>query len=247
MEISAILQTMIPIDPLAKIFREQPLFSALTNGQRKRVKQGVQLLNLEENQTLFDTKHQANRFFVVRRGRVKLFRLSPNGLEKIIEIVRPNESFAAAVMFMEQKTYPVCATTLTQSQLFSFENRIFLNILRESPETCFRVMAEMSRRLRQQVGEIDQLSLRSAPTRLATYLVEKRVSGNSSKVLLDAPKHVIASKLSIQPETFSRALGTLSKQGIIRVDGGTIEVLDLAILKDLADGNKNACVGCQPD
>ena len=236
---------MATTDPFLKIFREQPLFSALTEDQRLRVRRGARLLKFDENQSLFDADQRAERFFVLHRGRIKLFRLSVNGLEKIIEIVRPGESFAEAVMFMEQKTYPVSAKTLEPSQIFSFENKMFLTILRESPETCFHIMAGISQRLRQQVERIDQLSQRSAPTRLATYLVGKKPNTNSSQILLDAPKHVIASRLSIQPETFSRALSVMSKQGVIKVKGRTIEILDLATLKCLAKGTKTPCVRCR--
>ena len=236
---------MAPIDPFERVFRDQPFFSALTTGQQLRIRRGAQILKLKENQSLFEINQNADRFFVLYRGHVKLFRLSSAGLEKIIEIVRPGDSFATAVMFMEQKTYPVCATTLKPSQIIAFENKAFLTVLRESPETCFRIMADLSQRLRQQVERIDQLSQRSAPTRLATYLVEKQPETGSGKVLLDAPKHVIASRLSIQPETFSRALSVMSQRGIIKVSGKTIDILDLATLRHIAKGNKDACIKCR--
>ena len=92
----------------------------------------------------------------------------------------------------------------------------------------------MSRRLRWQLAEIDKLSLQTAPTRLSTFLLDhlKSTGDNIGKVDLDAPKQVIASRLSIQPETFSRILRKLSNRGLIKVKGQTITIPDVAALTD---------------
>lgn len=237
---------MTAMDPLEKVFRDHPLFAALTADQRVRMRAGAKFLKLKENQVLFDLTHKAERFFILRRGNIKLFRTSSSGAERIIEIIRPGESFATAVMFMKLNTYPVCASTLKPTHVFSFENISFLAVLRESPETCFRIMADLSQRLYRQLDRIDQLSQRSAPTRLATYLIEQTGETTvSSRIHLDAPKCVIASRLSIKPETFSRALSAMSRKGVINVKGKTIEILNVEALKILASGGKNGCVKCR--
>ncbi|MEO5334631.1 MAG: Crp/Fnr family transcriptional regulator [Magnetococcus sp. YQC-5] len=221
-------------DIMHKIFRDTPLFKALSEVQMARVQRGMRQIHLEDDEHLFDALEPAERFFILVKGRIKLFHLSPNGAEKVLEIVGPGESIAIAVMFMEQQTYPVFAAALGSSEVIAFDNKIFLNVLRESPETCFRMMADMSRRLRCQMSEIRNLSLQSAPVRLARYLLANKV-GDSSRggavVRLDASKQLIASRLSIQPETFSRILGRLIKLNLIEVKGRVIHILDLAALQ----------------
>lgn len=226
---------------MARVFSDLPLFSALSDTQLARIKKEMRLIKLKENQPLFEAQQAANHFFVLRRGRIKLFRLAANGAEKIIEIVQPGESFATAVMFMEHKTYPVCAQALQESRVLSFANRTFLSILKESPQTCFRVLAEMSKRMRQQITEIDQLSLQCAPSRVATYIIDKlqKTGNDKGQVDFDAPKRVIASRLSIQPETFSRALQTLRKKGVIQVERGTIYVTNPDALKRFAENGNS--------
>jgi CRP/FNR family transcriptional regulator, dissimilatory nitrate respiration regulator len=224
-------------DEYDKILKDISLFSALTKEQLAVVKKGMRVVKLKGNQPIFDTETKADRFFVLVDGQVKLYRLFRNGSEKIIEIIRPGEVFASAVMFMEIDNYPVCADSLQESRLLSFNNKQFISILRESPETCLRMMATMSQRLRRQLTEIDKLYLKSAHKRLLNYLVEhmKIVGDNVGLVKLDSPKRVVASNLSIQPETFSRALKKLNEEKLIKVEGRLIHIPDVAKLNFYVD------------
>ena len=215
-----------------EILKKISLFSALTDEQFAHVKQTMRVINLEENLSLFDTETCADRFFVLTDGQIKLYRTSYNGSEKIVEIIRPGEAFASAVIFMKNNKYPVCADTLQASRILSFDNKQFFKILHESPETCFRMMAHMSQQLRWQLSEIYKLSLQSAPSRLVSYLLEnmKPLGNNKGMVKLDASKRTIASRITIQPETFSRALKKLSNEGLVTVKGQSIHINDVEAL-----------------
>lgn len=218
-----------------------PLFSALSEPQVEQIQQGMNVIKLKKSESLFTSDQVADRFFVVFKGQIKLFIPADTKSEKVIEIVHPGESIAIAVMFMEQKHYPVCAEALQDSRVLSFQNVVFLDILRKSPQTCFRVMADMSRRLRRQITEIDQLTLSCAPRRVAAYLLEKtpKEGPSTGHFLLDVPKQTIASLLSIQPETLSRILKTLSKKGLIYVNSKSIHINDVTALKVFID--EGAC------
>ncbi|MBF0272587.1 MAG: Crp/Fnr family transcriptional regulator [Magnetococcales bacterium] len=225
-------------DMIGRIFRDTTLFGAMSETQVLRVQRTMRQIHLEENQALFNAQEVADRFFVIVKGRVKLFHLSVSGSEKVLRILGPGDSIALAVMFMEQQNYPVFATALTVAEVLTFDNKTFLNILRESPETCFRMMAEMSKRLHGQLSEIRNLSMQSAPVRLARYLLANKSPGlgpDTNMVRLDASKRVVASRLSIQPETFSRILGRLTRLNLIEVKGRTIVIPDVLALQAFID------------
>ena len=177
----------------------------------------------------------ASAFFYLRSGSVKLFRHTPDGGEKVIELVQPRQTFAEAVMFMERSDYPVSAQALLAGELYVFDQGTMLALLRDSNETCLRMLAALSRRLRQHVEEIDRLTLHTATFRLASYLLQHCVARESGacEVRLDAPKHVIASRLAIQPETFSRILARMSKRQVIAVEGSVLRIHDIDRLRDL--------------
>lgn len=204
------------------------LFAKLDDAQIRRVAAMSRNLSLLDGESLFQVGDAAGRFYMVTRGQVKLYRLSMNGNEKVIEIISPGQTFAEALMFSESPVYPVNASAIGGVELMSFDNSAFLALLRESVDTCFRLMGDMSQRLKRLIKEIDDLTLQSATGRVAGYLWgcwdEGKESG--SVVNLNIPKGVLASRLSVKPETFSRILHNFSEQGLIRVSGSAIEVID---------------------
>lgn len=213
--------------------RRNYLFAGLNNGELKIITDSMQEIRLDEGRLLFEHGQPAERFFMVIEGQIKLFRLSEEGDEKVIEIVRPGETFAEAVMFMSGRVFPVNANALVKSQLLCFSNVAFMELLRNSPDSCFRLMADMSQRLHKRLNEIDSLTLHNATYRLIGYLLRELPEQvlQSPEIVLTTPKHVIASQLSIKPETFSRILMRLSRDGLIAVRGNSIVLEDLERLR----------------
>lgn len=214
--------------------REIYLFSALLDEQLDTVLRGARVQRFETGQQLFRQGDHAAQFFYVRSGTIKLYRLSARGDEKIIEVIRSGQTFAEAVMFMDEG-YPVNGEALDPSEVLSFDARSFRRLLRESADTCLRVMATMSRRLRRQVDEIDRLTLQNATCRLVSYLLHESPGSadSAAKIQLTLPKNILASQLAVQPETFSRILSRLSSKGFIDVQGQTITLQNVDGLRDL--------------
>jgi CRP-like cAMP-binding protein len=193
---------------------------------------------------LFRQGQPAERFYFVQTGRVRLFRLAADGGEKVIELIGPGQTFAEAVMFMSEPAgsgrFPVCAAALEAAQLLAIDSRDFAAMLRESPETCFALLGDLSRRLHAMIAEIDSLTLHSAQGRVARWLlrgIDAAESGTGPTLRLSVSKSVLASRLSIQPETWSRITRRLMDQRVIRVDGELVEILDREALGRVADGD----------
>ena len=227
---------------MAVDLRNAYLFATLDEPQLQRIEAMSRALSVSNGDTLFRFGDPARRFFLVTDGQIKLYRLSPDGNEKVIDLIRPGHTFAEALMFLEQPSYPVTATALGETQLLAFDNQAFLDLLRDSVDTCFRLLGDMSQRLHGLIREIDDLTLQSATCRMAAMLIRHLQGSKLRRFTLHAPKGVLASRLSVKPETFSRILHNLSNKGIISVRGNTVTVHDLRRLQALAhiDG------GCEP-
>lgn len=211
------------------------LFQELDDEQLKRVLRTAQRVHMPAKSILFEAGQPAERFYLVRQGQIKLFSLSMDGDEKVMEILQPGDTFAEAIMFMQAKRYPVSAQALMETELYSFDMKGFRQILEESQQTCFRLMAGMSRRLHARINEISNLTLHNATYRLVVFLLEQLPEDavELAEIHLSTPKSVIASRLSIQPETFSRILTRLSASDLIQVRGNDISLLDVQGLRDL--------------
>ena len=153
------------------------LFSALSDTQLERVRRYSHIIDMLEGESLFFQGDEATSFYLVLSGRVKLFRVSPDGKEKVVEIMETGASFAEALMFMDQPHYPVTATALAPSRVIAINGREYKAMLRESIESCFLLMGNMSYRLRDLIREIDALSLDTGTVRTLAYLLHRAPEG----------------------------------------------------------------------
>lgn len=210
------------------------LFANLSDAQLKRVEMHAVVVHLSDGESLFEQGDTANRFFMLLSGQIKLFRLSPAGNEKVVEIVTPGSTFGEALMFLDHPHYPVGAEALQASEVISINSDDFANMLRESVDTCFVMMGAMSQRMRGLLHEIDDLSLHSATCRVATYLM-RHAPPCADSFHLPVAKQVLASRLSVTPETFSRIVRNLSDRGVIRLEGSNVTILNRQALEATAD------------
>lgn len=224
--------------PSDEELRLHPFFAELDAAGLAAVRVGVKRVVLPPGERLFEMGQRAERFWLVRRGRIKLYRLTANGAEKVIEVIGPGQTFAEAVMFFSLREYPVHSEALTEAEVLGFDADRFLAVLRASPDTCLRVLGGLSQRLRHRIDEIEALSLQNSTLRVITWLLQQLPNDAAPQrahlIRLDVQKKVLASRLSLQPETLSRVLHGLADRGVIAVEGPELRVLDAARLRALA-------------
>jgi CRP-like cAMP-binding protein len=225
-----------PMDAAAQAsLRRHYLFSALTDTQWQNLRPRVHLLRLAAAQRLFAQGEPATAFFVVRSGSVKLFRESLSGLEKIMRLLKSNQSFAESVLFCEPPCYPVHAQAVTDTVLLRIEREPYLALLRESFDTSRAVMAQMVQRIHDHWDEIEALSLHGSQARVARYLLDLLPAAAAAPtVRLPAHKVLIAGQLGLAPETLSRGLRSLVERGVIAVHGQVVQILDPQALSQSA-------------
>jgi len=174
----------------------------------------------------------AERFYVVMEGWAKLYRLCENGQEVVISVVSPGESFAEAAIF-DSHIYPVSAVCITNTRLLVVGAEALMRELRENVDFALNMLGAMSRQLRGSVTLLHQLSAMSSTERLADFLLGlSDVTEGETKITLPLDKSLIAARLGMQPETFSRALAKLKPVGVSNHAHDVI-VKDVAKLRDL--------------
>jgi len=166
---------------------------------------------------------------------VKLALLAPAGAEKVIEILGPGQSFGEAAMFLG-KRHTLYAEALADSLLLFIRSDAMLEAIARNSELARRMLDEMSQRLYSLVVDIEAYTMKSATERVTGYLLaalpDDAAKDMPADIQLSASKSVLASRLNITREHFSRILHELSQSGLIRVSGRNIRVLDRARLAD---------------
>lgn len=209
--------------------RQHYLFNDIEQSLLDELLQRVRVIQLSAGDKLFSQEETAEYFYYVQQGQIKLSRVSQSGQEKVIEVITSGQFFAEAVMFMQRKKYPVDAEALVDSVVYSISNQTYRGILEQSTQYCFRLLGDLSARLHTQLQEIDHLSQQNATYRLVRYLINQLPPDcdNRYDLKLPIPKQVLASKLSIKPESFSRLLAILSGKGVITVSRDHIVINDV--------------------
>lgn len=192
---------------------------------------------LTEDQFLFNQDTPASRFFVVVEGTLKLYRVSPAGDEKIIGRAEAGDSFAEGVVFMDSPHYPVHAQAIEASRVLGLSRDIYRAQLMTSPETCLAVMGQLTGRITRLLDEIESVTLSRGRDRVIRFLLGllpgSETSENTTTIRLPARKNTIAAQLSIRPETLSRILAALVRDGLIQrtADPGSLHIPDPEILR----------------
>ncbi|GAG35555.1 unnamed protein product, partial [marine sediment metagenome] len=186
-------------------------------------------------QIIFSEGDEGVGFYVTVSGRVKVFKLSPEGKEQILHILGPGEPFGEVPVFAGQQ-FPANAEAMEKSRILFFPRDAFAGLISKNPSLAMNMLAVLSRRLRRFTIMIDDLSLKEVPGRLAAYLLYlSEESKGSSELELNITKTQLASLLGTIPETLSRILGKMSGQGLIRSEGPRIHILNREELEDLAE------------
>lgn len=185
-----------------------------------------------KGELLFSQGEEAEGFFLVCEGRVKIYKLSPDGKERILHIVQQGQSFAEAAIFGDG-LYPAFAEPLEETRLVFFPRQEFLDLLHAHAQIAINMVGGLSRFLRQFAMQIEDLTFKDVPSRLARYLLD--LADGESQVVLPITKTQLASRLGTVSETLSRTLRKLSDEAIITVQGKQIELIDEDRLIDLAD------------
>lgn len=212
-----------------------PLFKELAPEELDRIAAGTSEIHVPRGEVLFNKGDMVSGFHLVIYGQVKLSFVTPGGQEKVVEIIGPGSSFGEALMFME-KPYIVMAQTLADTMLLHIsKDTVFEEIDRE-PGFARKMLAGLSRRLHSLISDVESYSLQSGTQRVIGYLLRQddAMGADSGPTTLTLPvsKAIVASRLNLTPEHFSRILHELQAQGLIRVDGRDVHIVDIGKLRE---------------
>ena len=229
------------MDKILNIISTIPLFNGLPADQIAAIKKIAVEKHFNKGEIIVSEGDEGEGFFVIAEGRVKVFKVSTEGKEQILHIFGPGQPFGEVPVFTGQR-FPANAQAIDKARVLFFPRASFVNLISANPSLALNMLAIMSKKLRQFAVQIENLSLKEMPARLASYLVFLADEQNKDDcVTLKISKGQLASILGTIPETLSRVFAKLSGQKLITVKGKKISLLNRRGLEDLAEygGNKD--------
>lgn len=222
--------------PAREFLVRLPLFAELAETERERIAAAATEVDAPRGTVLFRRGDPCTGMHVVIHGQVKLALQTEKGEEKVIELVGPGQSFGDAVMFLEQP-YMVTAETLTDTKLVHIGAAVLFEEIDRDPHFARRIIASLARRLHRLMGDLEGYTMHSGRERVIKFLLGHLPvdeDPNGGWFTLPAKKGIIASRLNLTHEHFSRILHDLAGSGLILVNGRQVAIPDAQRLREQA-------------
>ncbi|GHT93358.1 Crp/Fnr family transcriptional regulator [Betaproteobacteria bacterium] len=219
-----------------------PLFTGMSPDEIACIMRDAKEIRVDKGAFLFNKGDPCKGFHLLLSGRVKLAVISPQGQEKVVELIKPDQTFGEALMFAE-KPYIVSAQALADSHLLHFSRRVVFEELERNPRLARKMIAGLSMRLHRLVADVEDYSLHSGKQRIVGYLLREaegdEIDNTTPKravvIKLSINKSTLASRLNMTQEHFSRLLRELIDLGLFSVKGHSIHIPDLEKLRQFGE------------
>jgi CRP/FNR family transcriptional regulator len=214
-----------------------PLFEDLAPALQERLAAIAVNRTFPHGRTIFGEGDEAAGFYVIRRGKVKVYKLSAEGKEQILHIWGPGAPFGEVPVFTGG-AFPAHAEALEDCRTVYIPRAGLVELIRSDPEFALSWLGVLSNRLRRFTDMVEALTLKEVPARLASYLLLLREArAGAGKIDLDITKAQLANLLGATPETLSRILARMGAERLIATEGRRgLRILDRPGLEDVASG-----------
>jgi CRP/FNR family transcriptional regulator, dissimilatory nitrate respiration regulator len=225
------------MQPDQDTIRQIPLFSELTTEELRKFVLISQLKRFSKKETIFSEGDPYLGFYIILKGAVRIFKITPDGRDITLQIVEPFNLVAEIPLF-DGKTYDSSCEAIEDSLLLFIPKEKFLSIFVKNPKISLKILQGFAKRLKQLTQQIETLTSKDVPQRLATYLADEYAKQcqdeSKNEIVLNISRTTLASYLGTVIETLSRALRKLQDDGLIEVKGRKIKILNLEKLRKLA-------------
>lgn len=224
---------MVDHNVIMDVLKQSVLFRNCEDGFVSSLAEKSSVKSTEKGQLLYVSGDDADRFYIILDGWIKLFRETYDGTQAVVDILPAGHIFGETSIF-EDDHYVNSAEAVEAGQLVSLPLEMLKSHINDNPVFAREMLKSMARYRRQQDQELEHRTIQNASQRIGCFLLRLADQGAEGEIKIQLPydKTLVASRLGMQPETFSRALSRLKKETDIEVKGATIEVENLERLVD---------------
>jgi CRP-like cAMP-binding protein len=213
--------------PAAGVLARLPLFQHVSRERLEQIQRAARTLYFRRGETVARHGEAAPGLMAVVYGMVKLALRGPAGAERVLRLVGPSQTFGEAVTFLEQPL-PVDVVAVVDTRLVLVPAEPLLALVASDAQFARNLIASLAQRMHALVCDFEATTMHGARERLAAYLESLAESPEAARVTLPAPKKLIAARLGMTKETFSRALHELAQSGLVSVAGREVALRDRA-------------------
>lgn len=214
------------------------IFRDLPSAQRAQIERQISYTDYPAGHIFYVPEDSGDRLYLLRRGRVRLYKLSPEGRALTLLILEPESVFGEMAM-VDQWLHDSFAEAMSECSIGTIGREDLRQILSTSPTVALRFMTIMSQRLRALESKLTDIAFKSVPQRLATVLLNLadiqsgRQDSTAPPAVVRYTHQQLAEMIGSYRETVTKAIGEFREAGLIRVEEEAIYLTDMAQLQDL--------------
>ncbi|MFS8523274.1 MAG: Crp/Fnr family transcriptional regulator [Limnochordales bacterium] len=222
-----------------EILKRIPFFAQLAPAELEALAEAVVVARYRKNQVLFVEGEPSHSLYFICRGRVKVYRVSPDGREQILHLLGDGDPISV-VPFFDGDPYPANAEVLTDSEIAFIRFEDFERIARANPGILLQMLRVLARRLRRAQEEIASLALKSVAGRMAARLLELaerqgELVDDGIQIDLKLSRQELGHLIGASRETVTRVLHQFQREDAIRIDGSRIVIRKPLILQSWSE------------
>lgn len=224
-------QSRDTITSLRTFLPELVYFEDLSDDELDQLAQASVRRHYNAGEIIFLGDDPATGLWIVEKGRIKIYKISPDGIEHILHILGPRDTFNDIATFDGGKN-PADAAALSQTEVDVIPAEVLINLIAENSSFAMKVVRVLAKRVRSLVGKIESLALYSVTVRLSRFLLDQIEDPSLSGP--GVTRTAIAAHLATTPQTISNALRELEHAGVIKFDRHRIWITDEHKLRSIA-------------
>ncbi len=208
-----------------------PIFNHLEREQMEEIKQVVKSSSYKKGEILYREGDKSDFLYIVRKGKIRIYRLSESGKEQLLRILNPGD-FTGELALFRESIHESYAEAMCDTDVCLISRDDLQELLIKYPSISLKILSEFSNRLVSSERQTARFATERVETRLAKFLLEC-IDNNSDSLEIELPmsKKDLASYLGTTPETLSRKLSDFEDEGYIKQKTGKrISILNVDAL-----------------
>lgn len=215
-------------------------FDMIPKDIRKNVLSEMKSVNFQAGEQIYALGDTKLTIYRITRGKVRMFLLSPDGRELLLNIFEAGESIGDLGAVSGQVS-PVFATAQTDCELMALPYHSYKRLRDKHPEIereQAQMLAGILNRVLLFLQETTSFSIISRLAARLIWLMDNSASDSPDRLTIETSQSDIAAMIGVSRPTINQAITTLRETGVLRTQYGKIEILNVKKLRQIADGAK---------
>ena len=222
----------------AELLRITPIFSRLSPGDRQAIAEVARVQEFARGDVIFEQESPSDAFYAIASGRVKIFKMMPNGKDVILEVFGPGDPLGAVAAYMD-RPFPASASALEETVCVIIPRAAFFRLLETQPSLVRGLLLGLTTRLVELTNRLAELTGGRIEPRFARLFLKLasemgRAERGGTYVPLPLSRQELADLTGTTIETCIRIMSRWNKDDIVRTEKDGFIVLDRAELERIA-------------